>query len=550
MCFADNATRALSNLNQIINRTAGFMHNFRWPDLLVILLYLGAMIGIGVYFARRQTTTERYFVAKRSIPHWAMAFSFLATLMTSITFVAYPGSAYAGNWNELVPGFMVIAVLLLVWRVVIPFYRQVVQMSAYEYFGKRFGYGARAYSALGFAIGAFSKMGFVIYLLSLTINSMTGWNLIAVITITGSITIFYTLLGGLEAVVWTEVLQGIVLWVGSLACLGYLMYLQPGGPAAAFKLAAASHKFSLGSWDFGLSQKTVWVMLFYGFFWNLQKYTGDQTIVQRYLMSRSDREAIKGAATGAFMCLPVWTLFMLIGTLLWTYYHLTGTFVPAQASDADKVLPHFLITKIPAGLAGLIIAALLGAGMSSLASDLNCLSAVGVQDCYRKLRPDSTDSEQLLAGRLIVAISGVVIIFIASAIALTGERALSLYFLVSSILTGGIAGMFILAFLSRRANKGGVWTGIIVCLIFSTWATLCGGKNPVLDLGRYNFAWAGVMIGVIGHILVLAVGYAASFFFPPPDPAMSELTLWGWRKRRKQKQKEYSEARGLIGESL
>lgn len=525
------------------------MHNFRWPDLVVVSLYLGAMIGIGVYFARRQTSTERYFVAKRSIPHWAMAFSFLATLMTSITFVAYPGSAYAGNWNELVPGFMVIVVLLLIWRVVIPFYRQMVQMSAYEYFGKRFGYGVRAYSALGFAIGAFSKMGFVIYLLSLTVNSMTGWNLLTIIMITGFITIFYTLYGGLEAVVWTEVLQGIVLWVGALVCLGYLLFLPPGGPAAAFKLAAASHKFSLGSWDFNLTQKTVWVMLLYGFFWNLQKYTGDQTIVQRYLIARSDGEALKGAAAGALMCLPVWTLFMLIGTLVWAYSHLTGDTTPVQASDADKVFPHFLITKIPAGLAGLIMAALFGAGMSSLASDLNCLSAVGVQDGYAKWRPDSTDRERLRAGRWMVAVSGVIIVLIATIIAFTGERALSLYFLVSSILTGGIAGIFILAFLSRRANKGGVWTGIIACLLFTAWATFSNGKTPVLDLGRHNFALAGVMIGVIGHVVVVVVGYAASFLFPPPDPAVSALTLWGWLERDKQKRSEYSKPQALVGEA-
>src|SRR5690242_12236523 len=182
------------------------MHNLRWIDLLVIALYMGVVAWIGWRCSRKQTSTENYFVAKRSVPHWAMAFSFFATLISSITFVAYPGSSYAGGWNELVPGFMVIGVLLLVGFVVVPFYRRVVGMSAYEYFGRRFGYGARAYSALGFSIGHFSKMGFVVYLLSLTINSMTGWNLIAVIAVAGCITIVYTLLGGLEAVVWTEVL--------------------------------------------------------------------------------------------------------------------------------------------------------------------------------------------------------------------------------------------------------------------------------------------------------------------------------------------------------
>ena len=509
------------------------MASVRWLDLVVIVLYMGVVAYIGWRCSRKQTSTENYFVAKRSVPHWAMAFSFFATLISSITFIGYPGASYEGNWNKLVPGFMVIGVLALIGMVVIPFFRHVVGMSAYEYFGKRFGYGARAYSALGFSIGHFSKMGFVFYLLALTINSMTGWNLLAVIVIAGLVTIFYTLLGGLEAVVWTEVLQGIVMWCGIAVCLIFLFVLTPGGPAAAFRLAAEHHKFSLGTTDFDFAKKGVWVMLLYGFFWNFQKYTGDQTIVQRYLMARSDRDALKGVAVGALMCLPVWTLFMLIGTLVWSYYQLSGEALPDFIDKADKVFPHFLITKIPVGLAGLFMASLFAAGMSTLASDLNCLSAVGVEDYYRKLRPGATDRQRLAVGKWIVALCGLAAVAIAIVIALAGEQVLGLYFTVSSILTGGIAGMFILAFLSRRANKGGVWTGIIACLLFTGWATFTSGNEPLINLGKHNYVWQGVMIGVIGHVVLLVVGWLASFFFPKPDAAMRELTLWGWLQREK-----------------
>jgi SSS family solute:Na+ symporter len=525
------------------------MANLRWIDLVVIALYLGVVAWIGWRCSRKQGSTESYFVAGRSVPHWAMAFSFFATLISSITFVAYPGSSYAGNWNELVPGFMVIGALLVVGLAVIPFYRHVVRMSAYEYFGRRFGYGARAYSALGFSIGHFSKMGFVIYLLSLTIHSMTGWNLLAIIIIAGCVTIFYTLVGGLEAVVWTEVVQGIIMWLGVFICLGFLLYLTPGGPSAMFHLAAQNHKFSLGSWNLDLTQKTAWVMLLYGFFWNFQKYTGDQTIVQRYLMARSDRDALKGVATGALMCLPVWTLFMLIGTLVWAYYHLSGESLPAYASAPDKVFPYFLVTKVPVGLAGLFMAALFAAGMSTLASDLNCLSAVAIEDYYRKLRPQAADRERLVAGKWIVALCGLAAVGIAVAIALTGDRALSLYFRVSSILTGGIAGLFILAFLSRRANKGGVWIGIVACLIFTGWATLTESKDQLVDMGSYNFLLPAIMIGVIGHIVLLVVGYLASFFFAPPEPALRELTVWGWMEKRKERGAEPAVPSAVLGQN-
>src|SRR6516164_8132382 len=175
----------------------------RWLDLVVILVYMAAMVVVGLRFARRQTSTEAYFVAKRSIPHWAMGISIYAALISSITFIAYPGSAYAGNWNELVPGFMVVGVLILVGLVIIPFFRQAVGMSAYEYFGKRFGYNVRAYSALAFTAGHFSKMGFVIYSLALTITAVAGWRDPNAMYLTmagiGLVTVFYTLVGGLEA---------------------------------------------------------------------------------------------------------------------------------------------------------------------------------------------------------------------------------------------------------------------------------------------------------------------------------------------------------------
>src|SRR5438067_8787061 len=243
------------------------MSALRWLDLLVIALYLGGVAFIGFWFARRQKDTETYFVAERSIPHWAMGLSMFATIISSITFIAYPGSAYASNWNELVPGFMVLGVLMLVGAVIIPFFRHAVRMSAYEYFGHRFGYGARAYSGLAFTAGHFSKMGFVLYLLALTVSSMTGWNIYTVLLIAGFVTIFYTLIGGREAVIWTEVVQGIVKTVGVVVIIGILLTIMPGGPSAAFHLGMQKGKFSLGTLDFDFAQKAnIWVMSLYGFF--------------------------------------------------------------------------------------------------------------------------------------------------------------------------------------------------------------------------------------------------------------------------------------------
>lgn len=511
------------------------MNSLRWLDLAVIVAYMLAMLGVGRWFARRQTSTETYFVAQRSIPHWAMGISIYATLITSITFIAYPGSAYAGNWSELVPGFMVVGVLLLVGLVIIPFFRQAVGMSVYEYFEKRFGYGVRAYSAFAFTMGHFSKMGFVFYTLALTVSGMTGWNIYLVMIGTGIVTVYYTVIGGFEAVIWTDVIQGFIKVIGVLVCLGWLFTQMPGGIGAAFDLAAAQHKFSLGSSAFDLTAKgNLWVMSIYGFFWYLQKYTADQTLVQRYLIARNDRDALKGVALGAVLCIPAWALFMLIGTLVWAYYQLSHEALPAFVDKPDKIFPYFLTTKIPPGLAGLFMASLFSAAMSMLSSDLNSLSLVGVEDGYRRLRPAASDRERLLVGKLIVGLCGALAILVAVVIAWKSERVLSFYFTVSSIVAGGLAGLFLLAFLSPRANRTGVWCGILACLLFTTYGTLTSGKDRVLDLGAFNFPWAGVMIGVVAHLVLLAVGWMASRLTGGGDPlAARHLTLWGWLERRR-----------------
>jgi SSS family solute:Na+ symporter len=185
------------------------------------------------------------------------------------------------------------------------------------------------------------------------------------------------------------------------------------------------------------------------------------------------------------------------------------------------------------GLAGIFMAAVFSAAMSTMSSDLNCLSAVGVEDYYRKLRPNSTDRQRLMIGKLIVAICGVVAVAIGAFIAWKSDSALSLYYAATSIISAGLAGMFLLAFFSRRANRQGLWIGIIGCLVFTAWATFTSGKTKVLNLGSFSYTWPSVMIGVIGHVIVLVVGYAASWLFPPDPAVKAEWTFRGWLEKRK-----------------
>jgi SSS family solute:Na+ symporter len=171
--------------------------------------------------------------------------------------------------------------------------------------------------------------------------------------------------------------------------------------------------------------------------------------------------------------------------------------------------------------------------MSTMSSDLNCLSAVIVEDYYRKLRPDASDRRQLAVGKLVVAVCGLLAVGIGVLIAWKSDSALSFYYAVSSIISAGLAGIFLLAFLSRRANRRGLWVGIIAGLIFTVWATLTCSKYKIVSLGTWNFTWPEVMIGVIAHVVVLVVGYAASWFFPPDTKVKREWTIWGWLEREK-----------------
>jgi SSS family solute:Na+ symporter len=492
-----------------------------WINPAVIALYLVVLLALGLYFSRRQTTTESYFVARRSIPGWAMGISLLATIITSLTFVSYPGSAFAGDWSLMMPGVMILIVPMIAGFVIVPFYRHAVRMSAFEYFGSRFGRPVRVYAALMFGVGHLAKMGFVFYLLALTVNSITGWRVESLL---------------LEAVIWADVLQAILLACGALVAVGYLLFLPPGGPAHALGVAWHAHKISLGSTSLSLHSPTLLVLLLYGTFFYFQKYTADQSVVQRYLSAKTDRSALRGILLGAALCIPVWALFMLIGSLLWSYYRITGEHLPAYVTKGDQIFPYFFSTHLPAGVAGLFLAALFGAAMAMLASDLNCLAMIIVEDGYRLLRPASADRAQLRVGRIAVLGVGVAALAVAWALIHSQGTALALYYGVMSVVAGGLAGLFLLAFLSTRVTPLAAHLGIAANLIFTLWATLTASASLAARLHLPRFTWHEYMIGVVGNVVLIVVGYATAIIAPAPLAARNGLTLWTWLEQRKREQ--------------
>jgi SSS family solute:Na+ symporter len=508
-------------------------------DYLVISGYFAAMVGMGFWFSRKQGDTYHYYAGNRRIPAWAIGISILATLISSVTFLAYPGTAYSSNWLLLVQGLMVPVVLLgIVWFIV-PAYRRVIRLSAYEYFEKRFSYGSRLYASLAFSVMHFTKMGTVVYLLALALGNMTGWNIPLVILAVGVATVLYTWVGGIEAVIWTDVAQGSLFLAGGLVCMGVLLFRPPGGPAAVVSLAFRNGKMGVGPYDLDFSRLTLIVMMVNGVFYAIQKYATDQTIVQRFLVAKDDRAAIRATLTGVLLCVPTWALFMFIGSCLWSFYRITQIPLPPTVKG-DAVFPYFIMTQLPPGVIGLVLAALLAAAMSTLSSDLNCLSAVVVEDYYRRLRPHASDRTRLIVGKTVVLICGAVAIGIALLYVRLGQGSiLETVFEMYAIFSGGIVGLFVLAFFTTRANRQGVLVGIVACVLFTAWAVLTspvklgGGRKILLDLGRFNFREHSYMVGVYSHLVLLLVGYLASLLFPH-EQRHEDLTIYGWLGRRQE----------------
>lgn len=503
-------------------------------DYLIIILSVIGSLGVGFYFSKKQSNTENYFKASGSLPSWAIGMSILATLISSITFLAYPGEGYGSNWIRLVQGLMVPLVLVFVIWFVVPLFRHVIRLSAYEYFERRFGSFARLYSSLGFVLTHFSKMGTVFYLISMALGKMMGLDTVTVIWIIGAAVIVLTMVGGIEAVIWLDVIQGFMLIVGGLVALGILLFTPEGGPAEVYRVAMENGRIGFGPFDWDFVNLTFIVMALNGIFYAFQKYGTDQTIIQRYLTARTDKEAVRASLMGVLLSVPVWALFMFIGTALFSYYKISGEVLPTNMKP-DEVFPFFIMTKLPVGVVGLVLSALIAAAISSLDSDLNCLSAICLEDYYLRLRPNTPERKQVMLGKLFIVLSG----FGAIAVALFyvhagGKGVLGIVFTLYSIFSGGIAGMFLLGIFSKRANKQGLYFGIGASVLFTAYALLTStpldkGSDLILDLGVFNYPHHKYMIGVYSHVVLFSVAWVASRFYKG-KVIDDRLTYYGWKQ--------------------
>jgi len=476
-------------------------------DLAVLVLYLAGMVAMGWWFGRRSGTPDQFMKAGGQIPGWAVGLSIFGTYVSSISFLALPGKAVGGDWNPFAFSLAIPVATLVAVKWFVPFYRQSGEVSAYHHLEARFGAWARTYAVMCYLLTQLARMGTIMYLLALALAPMTGWSLITLILVTGLVTVLYALVGGIEAVIWSEVVQSVVLIGGALICAGLLLFGMPEGPSQLFRIAAANDKFSLGSFAPSLTEATFWVVVIYGLFINLQNFGTDQSYVQRYATAKSDQEAKKSVWLGAMLYLPISGVFLFIGTALFAYYTARPALLPAGitlAGESDKVFPHFINAGLPVGVTGLVIAAIFAAAQSTLASSINCAATLTLCDLYRRyLRPEADARESMRVLRM--ATLGFGLAGTAAALAMIRVKsALDIWWQMAGIFSGGMLGLFLLGMISRHAKNAAAAAGVAVGLLLICWMSL----SPLMtdEWARWRSPFHSFMITVIGTVAILLVG--------------------------------------------
>ena len=487
-------------------------------DYTVIAAYGLLVAGLGIAVSRRQKNTEEYFTAARGIPGWVVAFTLMGTIIGTGTFVGHPGTSFQKGLIFVVPHMILPLVLLAVAKFIVPFYRRVVRMSAYEYIGQRFGLGGRLYTSFGFLADRLFDIGVTLFTTAIAVNVLTGWELRHVIVGVALFTAAYTMFGGIKAVVWTDVVQGTVLILGgSFVLLRLLFAPEAGAPFAVVGEAWRGGRLTLGSWDFSWASlfdtkmTTTWLFTITAAIQWARRYVTDQHLVQRYLLARTDAEASRAAVTGALICVPVFFTFMFIGSCFYGFFKLANVPPPELG---DSIMPYFMMNYLPTGILGLVSAAILAAAMSTVSSDLTSVATVATTDYFATFLPGTSERTRLLFGRAMVGLGG--LLAAGSAILLIPEKGaapvMERAITIAAILSGGTLGLFCLGFLTRRATRRGCYIGMACCLAFTAWAVATEPRHRLADLG-FNFEMNPILIGVFGHLVLFVTGYVASRLF-------------------------------------
>ncbi len=474
--------------------------DFGWLNWSSVGIYLVLMLGIGVYFARQEKTTENYFLAGRKIPWWAAGLSIYGTQLSAITFMAIPVVVYATDWRLIMGAVMIVSIVPIVIRFYLPFFRRVNILTAYQYLERRFDRHVRSLGSVTFILMQLARMGVVLYLPAIAISSVTGMDILLCIGIMGVFSTLYTVLGGMEAVIWTDVIQVIVLLGGAVTALLTAVAQIDGGLGQVWDIGMAQGKFRVMEWGWDYRELVFWVAIVGFFFLNIISYTSDQVVIQRYLTVSTEKEAAKSLWTNGIMTLPGILMFLGLGTVLYVFYltnpHKVGS------SRPEELLPYYIVTELPAGVAGLVIAGIFAASMSSLDSSMNSISTAYISDIHRIFRPGWGDSKNLKLAKWLTVWIGFFGTMSAVWIAVSNIGfVFDLFQKLLGMIGGTLAGVFILGIFTRRASAKGALLGILAGTLITFVVSQLTDTN-------------GYLFGAVGVVSCVVTGYLTSLIFP------------------------------------
>ena len=488
--------------------TMTYTARFGWLNWAVLIAYLIAMIALGFYFMRRQKGGEDFFKGGGRIPWWAAGISIFATMLSAITYMSIPAKAYATDWTYYPMQICILLISFPVIKYFLPFFRRLNVTTAYEYLERRFNYTTRLLASLLFIVFMVARTALVLFLPSLAMTAVTGINIYICIVLMAAITIVYCTMGGVEAVVWGDVIQGIILVGGAFLAAGYLIVNTGQGADDFFRLAWDNDKFRLFDWSFDYRNACFWVVILGGLANNLISYTSDQTVIQRYLTTKDERSAARGILTNGLMSVFVTIAFFTIGTGLYTFFKTHPAAMDMTMAKTDAIFPFFMMSQLPVGLAGLLIAAVFAATMSTIASNINSVSTAFTIDLYKKLYPSLSSSTTLRVARVAGVVTGVVGMLIAILMATVNIQSLLDYFnTILGLLSGGIGGLFLMGIFFPRIGARAALIGF-----------LCGTAAVFYMnfLTSLNF----LLFGFVSMGVSVLVAYILSFLFPESNTLM------------------------------
>lgn len=474
-------------------------------DLAVIIVYLAGVTAFGLRFRKKQRTLKDYFLADNTIPWWAISLSIVAAETSTLTIISVPGLAYEKDFRflQLVIGYLVgrcvISFLL------IPHYFRGELVTAYQLIERRFGQRLRSLTAGLFLATRAAAEGVRVFAVAIVVgialsNLLGGLGEfgrdVAAIAIVSILTLIYTFEGGMAAVIWTDVVQLMIYVAGTLVGFFTIVHLVPGGWSTIHTVAGEAGKFRVFdfSWNF-FSTYTFWSGVIGGAFLTTASHGTDQLIVQRLLSARSERQSKVALLASGVAVLFQFSLFLLVGAMLFVFYKLFPPAVPFARTDT--IFPTFVVTHMPHGVSGLLISAILAAAMSNLSAALNSLSSTSIVDFYARLRPESSEERRVFLSRVATVAWGVVLFGLAI-LARHGGKVLEVGLSIASVAYGSLLGVFLLGVLTRKATERGAMVGMVCGFVLNIY---------LWQFTKVPFTW----YVALGSVATFVVGYAASF---------------------------------------